>query len=702
MNDKIKPHHIERSAVLYIRQSSTFQVVHNEESRRLQYAMSQRIRDLGWEQVVVIDEDLGRSASDGVERTGFQRMVAEVCLGRVGVVAAREVSRFARNSRDWQQLIEVCRMVDTLLLDQEVVYDPRNSNDRLLLGLKGSLNEYELDLLRQRSQEARRQKAARGELVVAAPVGYIKTPDQRLEKIPDLRVQETIHLIFSKFFELGTARQTMMWFIDHGLQLPRTDQTEAGFVTVWRRPYYGSVLKILRDPVYAGAYRYGKSMVTTAIRDGRPKKVRQQKPMKDWSVLIPDRHEGYITWDQFEQVDQMLTRNSQAYHPCTPGAPKRGSALLAGLLRCRKCGRKLMVNYTGQEGNKVRYQCRRGILDQGEPKCISFGGTTVDEAITRELLRVVRPAAMEAARLAAQQKMDKQDEMLRVLGVELQAARYEAERARRQYDLVDPENRLVSEELERRWNHALVRLREIEGRIEQENQRRSQMTLVKLERFQNLGADLNSVWRDPATDNRLKKRIVRTLIEEVVADVDSEAREIVLILHWRGDAHTELRLRRRRRGQSSTDTPQETIDVVRNLAKICRDDKIAAFLNRNGFRTGPGNRWTRERVVSLRNYHAIPVYSEERQQSEGWMNLGEAAQYLKVTPKTLRLAAQRGDVPSLHPVADGPWVFLRADLNDSKARIRIRSDEAGRASLAGQNLEQLTLDLSKTYRGETV
>ncbi len=696
MNDKIKPHHLERSAMLYIRQSSTFQVAHNEESRRLQYAMAQRIRELGWQEVVVIDEDLGRSASAGVERSGFQRMVAEVCLGRIGVVAAREVSRFARNSRDWQQLIEVCRMVDTLLMDQEVVYDSRNSNDRLLLGLKGSLNEYELDLLRQRSLEARRQKAARGELVIGAPVGYIKTPNQRLEKVPDLRVQEAIHLLFSKFFELGTARQTMMWFIDKGLDLPGVDQTEAGPVTVWRRPQYASVVRILRDPVYAGAYRYGRTTVTTAVRDGRPRKVVLQKPMKDWLVLIPDRHEGYITWNQFEQVDQMLTKNAQVWNLSNPGAPKQGPALLGGLLRCRRCGRKLMVSYSGLKGDKVRYGCQRGSVDQGEPKCISFGGTTVDEAVACEVLRVVRPAAMEAAHLAARQKADKQDELLRALGVELQAARYEAERARRQYDLVDPANRLVSEELERRWNCALVRLREIESRFEQENHRRSQMTPVELERLRNLGADLDAVWKDAATDNRLKKRILRTLIEEVVADVDTEAAKVVLVVHWRGGVHTELRLRRRRRGQSSTNTPAETINVVRDLATICRDDGIAAFLNRNGLRTGAGNRWTRARVVSLRNHHGIPVYSEERRRSEGWMNLGEAATYLKVAPKTLRVAAERHDVPSLHPVADGPWVFRRVDLDDSRARIRIKPTKGRGIALAGQNSQQLTLDLSTT------
>ncbi len=696
MNEKIKTHHLDRNAVLYVRQSSTFQVTHNEESRRLQYAMKQRIRDLGWQEVNVIDEDLGRSASGGVERSGFQRMVAEVCLGRVGVVAAREVSRFARNSKDWQQLIEVCRMVDTLLLDQEVVYDSRNSNDRLLLGLKGSLNEYELDLLRQRSQEARRQKASRGELVVAAPIGYVKTPDQRLEKDPDLRVQEAIRLVFREFLELGTVRQTMLWFVEQGLDLPVIHHTAGATETVWKRPSYSSVLNILKDPIYAGAYRYGRSAVVTAIRDGRLKKVAVRKPMKDWSVLIPDRYEGYITWDQFEQVSHMITKNSQTWYASTPGAPKMGPALLAGLLRCRKCGRKLMVTYTGQHHDAVRYQCRRGTFDQGEPKCISFGGTAVDEAIAREVLRVVEPAAVEAALRAAQQKTEKQDEVLRALGLELRAARYEAERARRQYDLADPGNRLVAEELERRWNTGLAKVREMENRIEEVEHRRGQITPPSPEQLQDLSADLESVWKDSRTDARLKKRIVRTLIEEVVVDVNSDEGEIVLVLHWKGDTHTELRIRRRRRGQTSSDTPVETINVVRVLAAICRDDWIAAFLNRNGLRTGPGNRWTQERVVSLRNYHGIPVYSEERRKSEGWMNLGEAASYLNVTPKTLRRAAERRDVPSLHPLGIGPWVFRRSDLDQPTARERIKATRQDRRTLAGQDVRQLTFGLSNT------
>jgi len=273
MSDKIKPQHLERKAILYIRQSSVYQVNHNLESQKLQYAMEERLRQLGWREIEVVDDDLGRSAAGTVTRAGFERMVAEVCLGKVGAAAAREVSRFARNSREWQQLIEVCRVVDTVLIDQETVYTPWQSNDRLLLGLKGSLNEYELDLLRQRSVEARRAKAQRGELLVAAPVGYIKTEEQHLEKDPDRRVQQAIVLVFDKFLELGSVRQTLMWFLEQGLEMPARNQFGE---ICWKRPSYGTVYRILTSPVYGGAYAYGKTEHTLHYESGEPRKGSRQ------------------------------------------------------------------------------------------------------------------------------------------------------------------------------------------------------------------------------------------------------------------------------------------------------------------------------------------------------------------------------------------------------------------------------------------
>jgi DNA invertase Pin-like site-specific DNA recombinase len=640
MSDKIKPQHLERKAILYVRQSSVYQVNHNLESQKLQYAMEERLRQLGWRQIEVVDDDLGRSAAGTVTRGGFERMVAEVCLGKVGAVAAREVSRFARNSRDWQQLIEVCRVVDTVLIDQETVYTPRQSNDRLLLGLKGSLNEYELDLLRQRSVEARRAKAQRGELIVAAPVGYIKTGDQHLEKDPDRRVQQAIGWVFGKFLELGSVRQTLLWFLEHGLEMPvRNPLGEIG----WKRPSYATVYRILTGPVYAGAYAYGKTEHTLHYENGEARKGSRRKPREQWLALIRNAHEGYVNWEQFEQIQQAIASNDRGWEQT--GAAQNGPALLAGILRCRRCGRKLTVRYSGHHGDMLRYACHGGFLDNGEARCIAFGGTSVDEAIAQEVLRVVQAAAVEAAILASEEEAHKQDDVLQALRRDLEAARYSAGRAQKQYDAADPENRLVADELERRWNQALQRVREVELRIEQHVHRHGHVRAAPTrEQFEDLASELETVWNCSETDVRLKKRILRTLLHEIIVDVDAEAGEIILTLHWKGGVHTELRLPRRRRGQNSSQTSKETVDAVRVLARICSDDMIAGALHRAGLQTGRGNRWTRERVSALRSHHDIPGYSVERRKTEGWMTLTEAALSLGVSGRTLRLAVERREI----------------------------------------------------------
>jgi len=326
MNDKIQSQHRERKAVLYVRQSSAYQVEHNQESRKLQYGMRQRLQQLGWHEIEVVDEDLGRSAAGTTTRTGFERRVADVCLGKVGAVAAREVSRFARNSREWQQLVEVCRVVDTLLIDQETVYAPRQSNDRLLLGLKGSLNEYELDLLRQRSVQARREKARRGELVISAPAGFLKTTDQRIEKDPNRRVQQAIDLIFAKFMEFGTVRQTLLWFLEHDLQVPvrRSAQT-----LTWRRPAYRMVYRILTSPIYGGAYAYGKTEALTRYDHDQPRQIIRRKQRDEWLSLIPNAHEGYVSWEQFERIQQMIADNSLGQNRA--GAPRPRCCITYGL-----------------------------------------------------------------------------------------------------------------------------------------------------------------------------------------------------------------------------------------------------------------------------------------------------------------------------------------------------------------------------------
>lgn len=687
MSDKIHAQHLARKAMLYVRQSSPHQVLHNQESQRLQYAMRKRLELLGWETIEVIDEDLGRSAAGSVQRSGFERMVAEVCLGNVGAVAAREVSRFARNSREWQQLVEVCRVVDTLLIDQETVYSPRQSNDRLLLGLKGSLNEYELDLLRQRSVEARREKARRGELIIAAPVGFVKTDDGRLEKDPNQRVQESIRLVLRKFQELETARQTLLWFLEQDLQLPvrRTDGT-----IVWRRPYYAAIYSILTHPAYGGAYAYGKSEQVAQFNETGTKKRIRRKPRQEWLALIPESHEGYIDWEQFQQIGRQLATNSNR----GVGAAKRGAALLAGLLRCRRCGRKLTVRYTGRGHDMLRYSCIRGWMDQGEPRCIAFGGVAVDDEIGHQVLSVVAPAAMEAAVLASQQAQEQVDEVRAALERDLEAARYQARRTGKQFDACDPENRLVADELENRWNAALREVEALERRLAELASDGNAET-VTIEEFTDLANDLETVWNSPAADAQLKKRIVRALIEEVVADSDAEAGEIVLQVHWKGGVHTELRLPRRRRGQVNP-TSKDTVVAVRSLARLCSDDVIAGVLNRNGLKTGRGNRWTRERVVSLRNWNKIPCYSKKRCAEEGWLKLNEAADMVGVSSATLRLAIERGEILGEHPLPDGPWVINRNDLQTETVEALVQRARRRAGTPAKPNPQQRNIDFSST------
>jgi DNA invertase Pin-like site-specific DNA recombinase len=401
MNPKLTLERLNRRAIVYIRQSSAVQVLHNQESQRRQYGLQQHARELGFRDVVVVDEDLGKSGSGLVERPGFQRVVADVCTGEVGAIFCIEASRLARNGRDWRHLIELCGMVGAVVIDPDGVYDPGLLNDRLLLGLKGTMSEFELNLLRQRSAEAVRQKARRGELQFCLPIGYIWTPAGKVEMDPDLRVQQALQIVFSKMTELGSVRQTLLWFRHEAICLPAKIVDQPGQVE-WKLPLYNSVHRMLTNPIYAGAYAFGKTGAQIKVIGGRARKtIGHRKPRQEWAVLIRDHHPGYITWEQFERNQALLEANSNMKSRMESKAGRGGRALLAGLLRCRRCGRMLHVAYSGRE-KSIRYHCR-GAVDKGEDWCIAFGGLRVDQAIAKEVLQAIEGDAIEAALEAAGQ-----------------------------------------------------------------------------------------------------------------------------------------------------------------------------------------------------------------------------------------------------------------------------------------------------------
>jgi DNA invertase Pin-like site-specific DNA recombinase len=681
MSEKIQPMHTEREAYVYIRQSTMQQVGTRLEGQRRQYDLRERAISLGFQSVVVIDEDLGRSGTGSVERPGFGRLLAAVCDGRVGAILALEASRLARNNRDWHHLIDLCAMAGTLVIDHDGVYNPSLLNDRLLLGLKGTMSEFEISLLRQRAMEALKEKIRRGLVLTQVPVGYIRTEDEGMEKTPDRQIQEAIAGIFRKFRELGSVRQVLLWYRDEKLLIPALSRESGNRKVVWTEAVYPRIFSILKNPTYAGTFVWGRKHTRTSIVDGRARKTRgHDRPQEQWEVTIPDHHEGYITWEEFMRNQRQIRSNAgwNARMGEPQGAARSGPALLAGLLRCGRCGRALQVTYVNskQHGPLPRYGCNGDRSRQTVRSCITFAGTRVDQEVAAEVLEPLRPVGIHAAFDALERSQSQIEEKRRSLELALEKARYEASRIERQYQATEPENRLVAGELEKRWNNALMHATEMECRLEEATIEAPQLTPEQREQLLRLGDDLEQLWDHPNSPVTLKKRILRTVLEEVVADTTDDPPSVHLKLHWAGGTHTELTVRKNRTGYHNHINSEEVTSLIRELALVCEDGAIVSILNRLGYRTGTGNTWTEKRVQHVRHSKGFPACPPPDQRR--WITMRQAASMLRVSEAVVRRLIAQKTLPAKQIVKFAPWVIEKTDLDLPAVHRAIRLVHTGR------------------------
>ncbi|WP_037471627.1 recombinase family protein [Sinorhizobium fredii] len=657
---------LKRKAVVYVRQSTPAQVQLNRESQRRQYELVEEARRRGFRDVEVIDDDLGRSASGTVARPGFDKLVAWLCAGDVGAILCLDASRLARNGRDWHHLLELCGLVEARVIDLDGVYNPCRPNDRLLLGMKGGISEFELNILRTRMYEAVRSKARRGELRIGVPIGYIWHREIGLGLDPDARVQEAVRQIFSRFRQLGSARQTHLALHREGMHFPRPSDGRKLTALDWTPIRYRNVISVLKNPFYAGAYAYGKSKSRTAVVDGRaPKTYGHLLPLDEYDVLLKDHHEGYIDWGIYERNQKQLAINAYGQRDGTKSG-RGGRSLLIGLMTCGQCGHRLRVAYRGRYPYPV-YQCI-GRTAHGLPRCMCFGGQRVDTAIARELMRVVQPIAVQAALVAERTHMETQREQQRILELELQQARYEASLAERRYAACDPDNRLIAPQLEKNWEAALRRVGEYEARLEDTKIHNSTTPTPD---FTSLADDLDAAWSASGVTMRTRQQLVRALISDITVNIDEADCEIVLTIHWKGGRHSTLRLRKPQSGEHECVTSDDALAIIESMASRWSDEHIAATLNRMGLPTAQGKTWTAKRVGSIRRVRGIHAYKSADKDGE-WLTLTEAAKACDVTAHRIRSLIAAGILRAQQVVPGAPYQINASDLRNPQVATAMR------------------------------
>ncbi len=668
---KVTDAHLRRRAVVYVRQSTLAQVERNVESAARQYALAERAVELGWPagSVTVVDEDTGHSGSSTEGRFGFKELVAEVGLGHVGLVLALEVSRFARSSADWHQLLDLCALTGTLIADADGVYSPADFNDRLLLGLKGTMSEAELHLIRARLNGGLRNKAERGELRMALPVGLDRDEDGMIVLCPDEQVRHAIERVFTLWRRLGSARQVVMELVAEGQALPR--RTVGQRRIRWARASYGAVHDFLTNPAYAGAFVFGRKRREKRVQqDGRVRVRDVEVPIGEWSVCLPEHHPGYVSWDEYLATRGRLRANMTCRGE-GGGVAREGAALLQGLVRCGCCGRRMQIAYAGKGGRSHRYACVRGRdLHATGKACQSLGGKRLERAVVACFLDAVTPAGIEATAGAIRELENQHQQRLAGQRLALERAEFEAERAERQFDACEPENRLVARTLERKLEQALAGAERERGKLAAtERGRPAPLTDQERAVLARLARDLPRLWDATTTSDRDRKELLRTLVSEIVLTVHTSERCAEVEICWEGGARTELQVQLGANVFERRRTSEDTLELIRRLAAHHPDRQIANILSRQGRLTASGLPFTQARVQSVRVKASIPAAPPPDPDSQLFTIL-QAASELGVSTNTIHRWLRQGLLPGEQTTPGAPW---RIRLND-EIRARFQPD----------------------------
>jgi DNA invertase Pin-like site-specific DNA recombinase/predicted DNA-binding transcriptional regulator AlpA len=661
---KITDGHRSRRAVIYVRQSTPTQVERNAESRARQYALKERAVELGWaaSAVSLVDEDLGRSGASADGRLGFKELVAEVGLGHVGLVLALEVSRLARSSADWHQLLDLCALTGTLIADQDGIYSPQDFNDRLLLGLKGTMSEAELHLIRARLDGGLRNKAERGELELNLPVGLERDEDGRIVLAADEQVRDAIERVFRLWRRLGSARQVAAELVAEDQRLPRRS---VGSVRIrWVRASYGAVHDFLTNPAYAGAFVFGRTRQEKSLGpDGRVRVKTVELPLEQWSVCIPDHHPGYVSWGEYLATRERLRANVRPRGE-GGGAAREGGALLQGILRCGRCGRRMQVAYSGNDGRVPRYACQRGRdLHATGAVCQSLGGLRLERAVARAFLEAVTPAGIRASAEAIGELERQHEERLRAQRLAVERAEFEAGRARRQFDACEPEHRLVGRTLEARLEEALGALERERRKLAELEQRRPEpLSAKEREALARVARDLPRLWNADTTTARDRKELLRSLVAEAIVTVRDEPRRAEVEIAWEGGARTQLSVSLIRRGPEGRRTDEDTVELIGRLAAHHPDRQIAAILNKQGRLTGTGLAFNEARVKGIRQRAGISAAPPPDPDGKV-ATIQQAATELSVSTATIYRWLKAGLLPGEQTTPHAPWrIRLTAEV----------------------------------------